>query len=321
MKRQSTEQQSSRAAEQQSLVQKSLTTVLLSYCATALIFLFTVNCLLSAVYCFAEEPPTFITSDSLKHEKSTSMYTARGSVLVEQGETIMIANEMKYDEKTSNVFPEGNVIFDTPDIILKAEKAEFNLNTKKGTFYNAEIFSKKESFRVSGKEIEKRGEKEYFIKKASITTCENPSPEWCIKGRIADVIIGDRFKVRDATFHVKDFPILYTPYLLGPALTERKTGLLTPVFGYSQSKGFYYRQPFFWAIDEDKDATFIVDWYTKAGLGEGAEYRYVAPGNVEGTHWLYHFRDKKAERDFYELKSIHSKRNKDGLSGYWNLNL
>ena len=67
--------------------------------------------------------------------------------------------------KTSNVFPEGNVIFDTPDIILKAEKAEFNLNTKKGTFYNAEIFSKKEKFRVSGKEIEKRGEKEYFIKK------------------------------------------------------------------------------------------------------------------------------------------------------------
>ncbi|MDP2279376.1 MAG: putative LPS assembly protein LptD, partial [Nitrospirota bacterium] len=244
-----------------------------------------------------------------------------GSVLVEQGETIMMANEMKYDEKTSNIFAEGNVVSDNPDIILKAEKAEFNLNTKKGTFYNAEIFSKHGKFRVSGTEIEKRGEKEYFIKKALVTTCENPSPEWCIKVRTADIIIGDRFNARDATFHVKDFPVLYTPYLLGPALIERKTGLLTPVVGYTQSKGFYYRQPFFWAIDEDKDATFIVDWYTKAGLGKGAEYRYVAPGNVEGTHWLYHFHDKKAELDFYELKSTHSKRNKDGLSGYWNLNL
>ncbi|RJQ39998.1 MAG: LPS-assembly protein LptD [Nitrospiraceae bacterium] len=283
--------------------------------------LFTVCCLLSAVYCFAEEPPAFITSDSLKYEKSTSIYTAKGSVLVEQGEAIMMADEMKYDEKTSNVFPEGNVVYDTPDMVLKAEKAEFNLNTKKGTFYNAEIFSKKEKFRVSGAEIEKRGEKEYFIKKALVTTCENPSPEWCIKGRTADIIIGDRFRARDATFHVKDFPILYTPYLLGPALTERKTGLLTPVFGYSQSKGFYYRQPFFWAIDEDKDATFIVDWYSRAGLGEGAEYRYVTPGNVEGKHWLYHFHDKKAGSDFYELKSIHSKRSKEGLSGYWNINL
>ena len=281
----------------------------------------TVYCVLCTVYCFAEEPPTFITSDSLEHEKSTSMYTAKGSVLVEQGETIMMANEMKYDEKTANIFPEGNVVYDSPDILLKAEKAEFNLNTKKGTFYNAEIFSKHEKYYISGSEIEKRGEKEYYLKKASITTCENPSPEWCIKGRTADIIIGDRLKSRNATFRIKDFPILYTPYLWAPLLTERKTGLLTPVVGYSQSKGFYYRQPFFWAIDEDKDATFIVDWYSRAGLGKGAEYRYVAPGDVEGTHWLYHFHDKKAELDFYELKSSHAKRSKDSLSGYWNLNL
>ena len=283
--------------------------------------LFTVYCLMPNAYCFAEEPPTFITSDSLKYEKSTSMYTAIGSVLVEQGETTMKANEMKYDEKTSNIFPEGNVVYDSSDLLLKAEKAEFNLNTKKGTFYNAEIFSKKEKYYISGTEIEKRGEKEYFIKKASITTCENPSPEWCIKGRIADIIIGDRLKSRDATFNIKDFPVLYTPYLWAPLLTERKTGLLMPVVGYSQSKGFYYRQPFFWAIDEDKDATFIVDWYSRAGLGEGAEYRYVAPGDVEGTHWLYHFHDKEEELDFYELKSSHAKRSKDSLSGYWNLNL
>ena len=132
MKRQSTEQQSSRATAQQSLVQKSLTTVLLCYCATGLRGCWaTALILLSAVYCFAEEPQTFITSDSLEHEKSTSMYTARGSVLVEQGETIMMANEMKYDEKTSNIFAEGNVVSDNPDIILKAEKAEFNLYTKK----------------------------------------------------------------------------------------------------------------------------------------------------------------------------------------------
>jgi len=285
------------------------------------LLLFTVYCLLSAVYCFAEEPPTFITSDSLEHEKDTSMYTARGSVLVEQGETIIMADEMKYDEKTFNVFAEGDVVSDNPDMFLKAKKAEFNLRTKKGTFYNAEIFSKKEKFYISGSEIEKRGEKEYYVKKATITTCENPSPEWCIKGRTADIIIGDRLKSGNATFHIKDFPVLYTPYLWAPVLTERKTGLLTPVIGYSQSKGFYYRQPFFWAIDEDKDATFIADWQSKAGIGEGAEYRYAAPGDVEGKHWLYHFYDKRAGQNFYELKSSHTKRSMDSLSGYWNLNL
>ena len=105
----------------------------------------TVYCVLCTVYCFAEEPPTFITSDSLEHEKSTSMYTAKGSVLVEQGETIMMANEMKYDEKTANIFPEGNVVYDSPDILLKAEKAEFNLNTKKALFITQRFFQNTKS--------------------------------------------------------------------------------------------------------------------------------------------------------------------------------
>jgi len=288
-------------------------------CIMHLFFLFL--SLLFTVNSFAEEPPAFITAESLEHDKKTSMYTARGSVFVEQGETIIIADEMKYNEKTSKVFAKGNVVYDNPDITLRAEKAEFNLDTKKGTFYNAEIFSKKEKYIISGNEIEKKGEKEYFFKRASATTCENPSPEWCIKGRDVEVTIGDRLTARDATFRVKGTPVLYTPYLWAPMVTERKTGLLTPLFGYSQSKGFYYRQPFFWVIDEDKDATFVLDWYSRAGLGEGVEYRYVAPGGVEGKHWLYHFHDKKERTDFYELKSAHSKRSKDGLSGYWNLNL
>jgi len=285
---------------------------LLFCCAAALLF---------AVDCFAEEPPAFITSDSLKHDKNTSTYTAKGSVFVQQGETIIMADEMIYHEKTSDVFAEGNVVYDNPDIVLRSEKAKFNLETKKGTFYNAEIFSKKEKYFISGNEIEKRGEKEYFLQKATATTCENPSPEWCIKGREIDMVIGDHLTARDATFRVSGTPVLYTPYIVAPMITERKTGFLTPMLGYSQSKGFYYGQPFFWAIDEDKDATFVLDWYTRASLGGGAEYRYVAPGGVEGKHWLHYLHDIKLGSDFYELRSAHTKRSKDGPSGYWNLNL
>ena len=67
------------------------------------------------------------------------MYTARGSVLVEQGETIMMANEMKYDEKTSKYFPEGNVVYDSLIYCLK-QKRQNSILIQKGTFYNAEIF-------------------------------------------------------------------------------------------------------------------------------------------------------------------------------------
>jgi len=288
-----------------------------------LIFLFrvlsTVCCLLFTVYCFAEEPPAIITSDSLEHEKE--IYTAKGSVKVRQGSTTIESMEMRYDEKTSVIFATGNVRYEDAKVSLKSEKARYNLDTKTGTFYHAEISSKSDNFRVSGTEIEKKGEKEYFLTSASLTTCDASPPAWCFKGKNVDVTIGDRLKARDATFHIKEIPVLYTPYLWAPALSERKTGLLTPVIGYSKVKGFNYRQPFFWAVDENKDATFIFDWYSARGFGEGVEYRYLDMGNVEGTHWLYHIYDKNLGKDFYELRSTHEKRDSEGLSAYMNLNL
>lgn len=282
-------------------------------CAVFLLF-FTYNV-------FAGEAPTIVTSDTLEHDKETSIYTAKGSVKVVQGGTTIEALEMKYDEKTSDVFPEGDVKYDDQKVSVRAEKAEYNLDTKTGTFYNAEIFSKREKFHISGTTVEKRGENEYFITAATMTSCDGVSPDWCFKGDEADIIIGDRLEAKGATFNIQGLPVLYTPYLWTPALTKRTTGFLTPEFGYSKAKNFYYRQPFFWAISEDKDATFILDWYTKRGFGEGVEYRYVDTGNVQGTHWLYHIHDKVLDKNFYELRSQHEKRQRDGLSAYTNLNL
>ena len=68
--KQSTEQQSSRAAEQQSLVQKSLTTGLLRYCATALISLFTIHCSLFTVY-----------ADEISSKAAVVMEASTGRVL------------------------------------------------------------------------------------------------------------------------------------------------------------------------------------------------------------------------------------------------
>jgi len=277
--------------------------------------------LLFTATCFAEELPTTIISDSLDYDKETSTYIAKGSVKVQQGVVTIEAIEMKYNEKTSDVFAEGDVRYDTPDVFIKAERAEYNMNAKTGKFYNAEVFSKHDNFHVSGPVMEKRGEKEYFLEKATATTCDGPSPAWCFKGSKVDIIIGDRLTSRNTTFNIKGLPVLYTPYLWAPVKTERKTGFLPPVLGYSRLSGLFYRQPFFWAIDEDKDATFNLDWYGKRGFGEGVEYRYVGLGGVEGKNWLYHLYDRKIHRSIYEIKAANEKRTKDNLSAYMNLNL
>ena len=155
---------------------------------------------------------------------------------------------------------------------------------------------------------------------ATFTTCDPPSPAWCFKGKNIDAVTGDRLKAKDASFRIKDVPVLYTPYLWTPIGTERKTGFLMPDIGYSNTRGFYFDIPFYWAITENRDATLFLDDYSKRGFGEGLEYRYLEIGNIKGKWWLYHLRDGELSKDYVEVKGLHDQRSTEKIGGYLSIN-
>ena len=51
---------------------------------------------------------------------------------------------------------------------------------------------------------------------------------------------------------------------------DRATGILFPTYGISSLRGQSIHNAFFWAINRSQDATFMHDWYSKAGQGVGA---------------------------------------------------
>ncbi|MEW6214233.1 MAG: LPS assembly protein LptD, partial [Nitrospirota bacterium] len=284
------------------------------------ISLFTVYCLLTTDHCFAEEQ-TIITSKTLEYSKETFTYTAKGDVKVQKGDTVIESDEMRYNEQTSDVIAVGNVRYKDIDISVTASRAELNLETKTGRLFDAEILYRKDNYHISGKEIEKRGERYYFSTEATFTTCDAPIPAWCFRGKDIDAVIGERLKAKDVSFRIKNIPVLYTPYLWAPILTERQSGFLMPVIDYSRSRGGHLNIPFFWAISENRDATIIMDIYTKRGIGEGLEYRYIEPGDIKANWWLYHIRDTKLNKDFYEFRAFHDQRFADRIGGFLNINL
>ncbi|MDP2276647.1 MAG: VCBS repeat-containing protein, partial [Nitrospirota bacterium] len=95
---QSSEQQSSRAAEQQSLVQKSLTTVLLRYWATALISLFTVHCSLFTAY--ADDNPLSLMRDDVlsyfRPLKGKVVSVNNGMAVINIGERAKVKKGMRF---------------------------------------------------------------------------------------------------------------------------------------------------------------------------------------------------------------------------------
>jgi LPS-assembly protein len=290
------------------------------------IFLIPIYCLLSTVfyllstaYCFAEEP-TDITAESLEYHQETSTYIAKGNVKIRRGDTLIEADEMTYNRETSDTIATGNVKYNDAETSMSGSKAELNLDKKTGVLYDAEILYKKENYRITGKVIEKKGEDYYVSPEATFTTCDPPSPSWCFKGKRVDAVTGDRLKAQDVSFRIKGIPVLYTPYLWTPITAERKTGFLIPDIGYSDTRGFSFNIPFFWAIAENRDATFHLDHYSKRGFGEGLEYRYLEPGDIKGRWWVYHLRDSELKKDFFEVKGVHDQRSTEKIGGYLNVN-
>ncbi len=268
---------------------------------------------------FAAEITT-IDSESLDYNGETSTYIAKGHVKVKKGLATVEADEMTYNDKTSDLTAEGNVVYADLDVKITAKKADLNLENKTGILYEAEVFSKKDNFHVKGAEIEKTGEKEYKLKKASFTTCDAPLPEWCFKGSDVNLIVGDRLKARNVTFDIKGQPVFYSPYISAGLSNERKTGFLIPTVGYVKGKGIHYEQPFFWAISDNRDATFILDVFSRRGVGEGLEYRFLEPDGSKGNFWTYHLRDNELGKDFWDIRGTYDRERDARITAFLDLN-
>jgi len=274
--------------------------------------------LLFAARCLAAEK-TAITSESLTYDEKTSTYVAKGNVKIHRNDADIEADEITYNDKTSDTVATGNVKYNDKDASISAGKAEMNLDKKTGMLYDARIFLKKGNYHIYGNVMEKRGEDYYFSPDATFTTCDAPVPAWCFKGKNVDALVDDRLKTKDTTFRIRNTPVLYTPYFQTP-LQDRKTGFLIPQIGYSDTRGAYVNVPFFLVLSDNRDATITINEYSKRGLGEGLEYRYVEPEDIKGRWWFYHQSDKELDKDFFEVIASHDQRSASSLGGFLHVN-
>lgn len=288
---------------------------------------FTVFC--SVLLCFLFISPAAsaedllnISADNLEHDPDKNAYTASGSVRITYGETTLSADKILFYESTSDAVATGNVVYEDEEVIIKAEVVELNLETRLGTIYSCDIFYKKLNYHINGIDrLDKLGETTYHLDRAEATTCDAEPPEWHFRAEDIDIHLNENIKAKKAVFYIKKVPVLWSPYFYAPLLKDRQTGFLTPSAGYSSTKGFTFKQGFFWAIQDNMDAAFYGDYYSDKGFGEGLDFRYMADSETNGELWVYHLRDSEEGRNFSELKSYHNQKLPYGMNGYLKMHL
>jgi LPS-assembly protein len=252
---------------------------------------------------------TFINSDSHEIDNTNEFEIYKGNFEYRQGEIQIYADLANYYTKQHRLVLTGNVVLAQGANRISADRADFNTDTKIGTFYNATgiatvqppkprpgapsiapTSNQPTDVYFFGDTIEKIGPRKYRITNGGFTTCVQPTPRWDLHAGTVVLNVDHYTLLKNAVLTVKGVPMLYVPVLYYPTKKDdRATGFLLPTYGSSSLRGQQIHNAFFWAIDRSQDATIAHEWYSKIGQGVAGEYRYNFGGGDDGTftaHYL-----------------------------------
>ena len=211
----------------------------------------------------------------------------RGSVELEDTNTLLKADEIDYDTETGAAEARGHVYYEnfSTGEILFCDRADYNLETQEGKFYNVRgssptkidarpgILSTSNPFIFQGRWAE-RLKQRYILYDGFITSCKLPRPWWRLTGPKFDIIPGERAITQRSFFKVGNVPVFYFPYFYKSlAKQPRRSGFLTPQFGTSSRLGFVYGLGYFWAINRSYDLLYNGTYFTQRGLAHTVDFR------------------------------------------------
>jgi len=244
--------------------------------------------------------PVRLQADSVTYDRGENTYLAEGKVEMWQGDRKLTADRVVLNAETQEAEATGKVILVQGDDVLRSERMKIDLDTSLGIVVKGTLFLKKQNYYLRGEEIERVGEDTYRVREGSFTTCDGDWPAWRFTGREALITLEEYAGVWGATFQIKNFPILYSPYLFFPVKTRRQSGFLIPSVSFSDTGGAGIGLAYFWAMAKNQDATFYLDLFEKKGIGEGVEYRYVRKRESSGSLYGYHIREWQDYRQKYK---------------------
>jgi LPS-assembly protein len=225
------------------------------------------------------EAPTSITYDE-GELFGIGKSTLSGNVEISQPQFRIFADKVHIfrneqgDVTTSEAY--GNVLLEQPMTRIMSQNAQINLTDKSGTLGDSYYRLYESHGRGHAERVERLSNGSIKFYNANYTVCPPADNTWRLQAR--EVTINKdkgRGKARDAKLYLKDWPVLYSPYLSFPITDERKSGFLTPNYEKSNLRGEEFILPFYFNMAPNYDFTLTSHYMSKRNMLEEGQFRYL----------------------------------------------
>ncbi|HNQ16022.1 MAG TPA: putative LPS assembly protein LptD, partial [Pyrinomonadaceae bacterium] len=245
-----------------------------------------------------DEVVVYSDNQSVEGEEGKRVLIHSGNVDVRYGIYRLQADKVTIYEAENRLLAEGSVVFDQGnDQRITGSKADWNYKTKLGKFVNSTGFTNQTNdgsvIYFTADLVERVGLNEVVVTNGKFTACEEAVPKWSFTADEARTKTNETVKLKNAKFKVNDVTLLPMPYVSIPIRkTDRKSGFLTPTFGFSPNKGLRVSAAYFKTLGKSADVTFRGDIYSSRGIGYGLDFRSRANSRSYFNFGFYAVKDR-----------------------------
>ena len=205
------------------------------------------------------------TSDNLKVNESTNVMTASGNVVITSDGRKITADRVEYNQTTDKAIAIGNVLLMEKDGSTY-ESEQVTLTNEFKSIVAIPLYAKlTDKSYITAKKLSKNDFGESFFNEGVYSACEcnvkeGETPIWRIESKeIKHDPLTQTIYLSHPVLKIFSMPVYYLPYLSFPDWTvKRRSGFLTPTYGYSQKNRFHIKIPYYYAPENDLtwDMTF-----------------------------------------------------------------
>ena len=221
-------------------------------------------------------------SEKLKVDEKTKIMIASGNVIITNNNRQLTADKVEYDQNSDKAIATGNVKLKEKDGSIYESERVILTNEFKSVVaipLYGELIDK--SF-IKSNNFKKNDLGESYFKEGVYTACEcdfkqDVKPIWRIETK--DIKHDPATKtvyLKHPVMRIFSIPVYYLPYLSFPDWTvKRRSGFLTPVYGYSKQNRFHIKVPYYYSPENDPtwDMTFTSHQNGKTGHADQLNIR------------------------------------------------
>ena len=221
-------------------------------------------------------------SDKLKVDEKTKIMIASGNVIINNNNRQLTADKVEYDQNLDKAIATGNVKLKEKDGSIYESERVILTNEFKSVVaipLYGELIDK--SF-IKSNNFKKNDLGESYFKEGVYTACEcdfkqDVKPIWRVETKeIKHDPATKTIYLKHPVMRIFSIPVYYLPYLSFPDWTvKRRSGFLTPVYGYSKQNRFHIKVPYYYSPENDPtwDMTFTSHQNGKTGHADQLNIR------------------------------------------------